>query len=240
MKTKILILKATIFCSAFIAQSQNRDPFAKPGWAKSKSSSTSPGGGKTNPSGPTPVAPPSIQERIEYYKRLRQMAVQTNRPIPKVTTVLTLDEIAVTGIFKTPRGYAAMVEAKPLKLSYTIYPGDKFFDGQLVAVEENKLIFRKITKLNNGKLVASEETKPLRQYTVEQELSGTAPVEITAKTEKASGEITVTPSSSENENKSLPKKIVSPLEEMNTNKTENSTGSDEKKSSEKKQTKKKQ
>jgi hypothetical protein len=50
--------------------------------------------------------------------------------------------MSVTGIFKTPRGYAAMVEAAPIKLSYTIYPGEKFFDGQLVAVEENRLVFR--------------------------------------------------------------------------------------------------
>ena len=63
--------------------------------------------------------------------------------MPKVTSVLTLDEMSVTGIFRTPRGFAAMVEAKPIKLSYTIYPGEKFFDGQLVAIEENRLVFRK-------------------------------------------------------------------------------------------------
>ncbi|MBN8105900.1 hypothetical protein, partial [Vibrio vulnificus] len=76
-----------------------------------------------------------------------------------------LSELAVTGIFKTPRGYAAMVEATPIKLSYTIYPGDRFFDGQLVAVEENRLVFRKVTKMSNGKFVASVENKPLRKYT---------------------------------------------------------------------------
>ncbi|MFN3330858.1 MAG: hypothetical protein ACK419_08030 [Pyrinomonadaceae bacterium] len=102
---------------------------------------------------------------------------------------MTLDELAVTGIFKTPRGYAAMVEAKPLKLSYTIYPGDRFFDGQLVAVEENKLIFRKVTKLSSGKFAISEEVKPLKQYTVQQELSGTAPIE--TKKETAEKEVLV-------------------------------------------------
>ena len=57
-----------------------------------------------------------------------------------------------------------MVEATPIKLSYTIYPGEKFFDGQLVAVEENRLIFRKVTKTSEGKFVASVENKPLRQF----------------------------------------------------------------------------
>ena len=85
--------------------------------------------------------------------------------------------MAVTGIFRTPRGYAAMVEATPIKLSYTIYPGEKFFDGQLVAVEENRLVFRRVTKMSNGKFVASVENKTLRQYSTQETVQGTAPVQ---------------------------------------------------------------
>ena len=85
--------------------------------------------------------------------------------------------MAVTGIFKTPRGYAAMVEATPIKLSYTIYPGEKFFDGQLVAVEENRLVFRKVTKMGEGKFVASVENKPLKQYSTKAQIEGTAPAQ---------------------------------------------------------------
>ena len=96
--------------------------------------------------------------------------------LPKVTSVLTLEEMAVIGIFRTPRGYAAMVEAKPIKLSYTIYPGEKFFDGQLVAIEENRLVFRKVTKMSNGKFISSVENKALRQYSVQEQVQGTAPV----------------------------------------------------------------
>ncbi len=70
-----------------------------------------------------------------------------------------------------------MVEAKPIKLSYTIYPGEKFFDGQLVAIEENRLVFRKVTKMSNNKFVTAVENKTLRQYTVEQEVQGTAPIQ---------------------------------------------------------------
>ena len=54
-----------------------------------------------------------------------------------------LNEMQVTGIFRTPRGWAAMVEATPIKLSYVIYPGESFFDGQLVAIEEGRLVFRR-------------------------------------------------------------------------------------------------
>ena len=36
-----------------------------------------------------------------------------------------------------------MIEATPIKLSYVIYPGELFYDGQLVAIEENRLVFRR-------------------------------------------------------------------------------------------------
>lgn len=158
-----------------------RDPFAKASWAKEKkpapvkAPST---GSKTGvTAAPVNYGPPMIEARIEYYKRLREQAAANGQPLPKVTSVLTLGEMNVTGIFKTPRGYAAMVEATPIKLSYTIYPGEKFFDGQLVAVEENKLVFRKVTKTGPGKFVASVENKPLQQFTMKAEIQGTAPAQ---------------------------------------------------------------
>jgi len=107
--------------------SAQRDPFKKAGWATPKKA-PNPSAAKTGTTTTTPVnyGPPAIEARIEYYKRLRDSAAASGAPLPKVTSVLTLNEMAVTGIFKTPRGYAAMVEATPIKLSYTIYPGEKF------------------------------------------------------------------------------------------------------------------
>jgi hypothetical protein len=82
---------------------------------------------------------------------------------PKPTTALLLNEMQVTGIFRTPRGWAAMVEATPIKLSYVIYPGETFFDGQLVAIEETRLVFRRDTVWTDGRREKSVETKSLRQ-----------------------------------------------------------------------------
>ncbi len=160
-----------------------RDPFKKAGWATPKKESTSASTGKTGKAStgtaavPVNYGPPAIEARIEYFKRLRDTAASSGAPLPKVTSVLTLAEMAVTGIFKTPRGYAAMVEATPIKLSYTIYPGEKFFDGQLVAVEENRLVFRKVTKVGEGKFVASVENKPLKTYSTKAQVEGTAPAQ---------------------------------------------------------------
>ena len=57
-----------------------------------------------------------------------------------------------------------MVEATPLspKLSYVIYPGENFFDGQLVAIEEGRLVFRRDVLWTDGKREKMVEVKPLR------------------------------------------------------------------------------
>jgi hypothetical protein len=111
---------------------------------------------------PTPIPPPSIQERIQRYKAQKMAAMNAQLPAPKPTTLL-LGEVQITGIFRTPRGYAAMVEASPIKLSYVIYPGETFFDGQLVAIEEDRLVFRRESRWSDGRREMAVEIKPLRQ-----------------------------------------------------------------------------
>ena len=195
--------------------SQNRDPFSKPGWARKREDTGKGGQGAAKKDGPpVDLGAPLIQQRIAYYKSVRETAASNGQPIPKVTSVLTLNEMSVTGIFRTPRGYAAMVEAVPLRLSYTIYPGEKFFDGQLVAVEENRLVFRRVVKMSNGKFVSSVENKPLRKYTDREEIQGTAPIQ----DNRASAEPSPAPPQP-TEVQAVGAKpagpIVSPLEEMN-------------------------
>lgn len=199
--------------------SGQRDPFQKPGWAvtrENRAGGAAAGGVKkaaiTNP---LQAMVPSIEQRIEFFKRLRETAAMNGQPLPKVTSVLTLNEMAVTGIFKTPRGYAAMVEAVPIKLSYTIYPGEKFFDGQLVAVEENRLVFRKVTKMDKNKFVASVENKTLRKYSVEQEIQGTAPASAEGKPPETIATYQPAVPADPNAPKAAPVPVVSPLDEMN-------------------------
>jgi len=109
------------------------------------------------------VAVPSIQVRIEQYKAQQLYAMNARVAAPKPTTAFLLSEIQVIGISRRPRGYAAIVEAKPIKLAYVIYPGERFYDGQLVAIEDNRLVFRRETVYSDGKRERSVEMKPLRQ-----------------------------------------------------------------------------
>jgi hypothetical protein len=106
---------------------------------------------------------PTIQARIERYRAQKMAAAAAHVAPPKPTTALLLSELQVTGIFRTPRGWAAMVEATPIKLSYVVYPGETFFDGQLVAIEETRLVFRHDTVWGDGRRDKSVEIKPLRQ-----------------------------------------------------------------------------
>jgi hypothetical protein len=117
---------------------------------------------------------PSIQARIERYRAQKAAAAAAHVAPPKPTTALLLNEIQVTGIFRTPRGWAAMVEATPIKLSYVIYPGEGFFDGQLVAIEENRLTFRHDVIYSDGRRDRSIEIKPLRKPTPVEDMTAKA------------------------------------------------------------------
>ena len=205
------------FAAAFVLVSGNfseisaqRDPFSKPGFMKPKPVVTSK---------PKPVkvakpvvnyAPPPVEARVEYYKRMREEAAANGAPMPKPTSVMTLNELAVTGILKTPRGYAAVVEALPIKLSYIIYPGEKFFDGQLVAVDEGRLVFKKVTKVGEGKFVSSVENKALKQYGAKAETTAAAPPPVDRSAETASN----TPSGT-TPVKRVHNPFLSPVDEMN-------------------------
>ena len=117
------------------------------------------------------VLPPTIQERIEQYKAQKQTAMRNRVPAPKPTTAFLLDELQVLGVSRSPRGYAAIVEATPIKLAYVIYPGEKFYDGQLVAIEDNRLVLRRETVFADGRRERTVEMKSLRQPSTVETLS---------------------------------------------------------------------
>jgi hypothetical protein len=242
--TRFLILSSAALCLVFIngvfnETNAQRDPFSKnPKLVKRTPRSPSSSPDKepvkkepVKPKGPVVVNAPPIDQRIAYFMSMREQAALNGQPLPKVTSVLTLQEMSVIGIFKTPRGFAAMVEAEPIKLSYTIYPGEKFFDGQLVAVEENRLVFRKITKMSNNKFLSTVENKTLREYKFEQEIQGTAPVGSSGSSETASNSQPAgQPAADETKTDNpAPSMIISPLDEMNNQKDEEPEESTKKK-----------
>lgn len=137
---------------------QGRDPFTKYKPPVRRVSKAKPVAPK-----PTIVEAPTIQARIDKYKEQKAAARAALQTAPKATTAMLLSELQVVGIFHTPRGYAAMVEATPIKFTYVVYPGEQFYDGQLVAIEDNRLVFRRETRWTNGKRDMAVDIKPLRK-----------------------------------------------------------------------------
>ncbi len=126
------------------------------------------------------ITPPSIQERISRYKAQKVAAMNARMPAPKPTTALLLSELQVIGISRTPRGYAAIVEATPIKLTYVVYPGEPFYDGQLVAIEDSRLVFRHETVFTDGRRERSVELKALRQLSGVDSLAKASSLELEA------------------------------------------------------------
>jgi hypothetical protein len=173
LKIRYVVSAVLVFCAVFLAgltataAAQEPTVAAKPDAAE-KSSGRDPfkkfePARKVKPA-LAKLEPPSIQVRVDRYRAQKMAAASAHVAPPKPTTVLLLDEMQVTGIFRTPRGWSAMVEATPFnpKLSYVVYPGETFFDGQLVAIEEGRLVFRRDIVWNDGRREKSVEVKPLR------------------------------------------------------------------------------
>jgi hypothetical protein len=169
-----LLISAVVLCASVqtISAQEQETEAPKPATTKRVSSGGRDPFRKYEPPRPTvkkisgQVLPPSVQERIESYKAQKLAAMNARMPAPKPTTALLISEIQVIGISRTPRGYAAIIEATPIKLTYVIYPGEPFYDGQLVAIEDARLVFRQEIVFTDGRRERSVQLKALRQSTV--------------------------------------------------------------------------
>ncbi|HEY3171864.1 MAG TPA: hypothetical protein VGK86_04720 [Thermoanaerobaculia bacterium] len=70
---------------------------------------------------------------------------------------MSIDDIAIYGIWKTRSGYVAQVRATDNK-SYLIRPGDLLYDGEVTRVGPNEVVFRQ--NINDPQSV-----KPFREVT---------------------------------------------------------------------------
>ena len=65
-------------------------------------------------------------------------------PVPEGAAGLFIDEIDLTGIFKTSRGFVAQVIASNKEKSYLIREGDQLYDGDVVSITQNEVVFKQI------------------------------------------------------------------------------------------------
>jgi hypothetical protein len=67
-------------------------------------------------------------------------------PRPEGIPGLLIDEIALTGIFKTSKGYVAQVKATNQAKSYLLKEGDQLYDGDVVGINRNEVVFKQIVQ----------------------------------------------------------------------------------------------
>lgn len=67
-------------------------------------------------------------------------------PRPEGIPGLLIDEIDIKGIFRTARGYVAQVNASNQKKSYLLKEGDQLFDGDVMSIGKNEVVFKQIVQ----------------------------------------------------------------------------------------------
>jgi hypothetical protein len=61
-------------------------------------------------------------------------------PRPEGIPGLLIDEIQLLGVWRTPRGYVAQIRAA--NKSYLLREGDQLFDGDVVTIQKNEVVFK--------------------------------------------------------------------------------------------------
>ncbi|MBS1810038.1 MAG: hypothetical protein JST84_17890 [Acidobacteria bacterium] len=112
---------------------------------------------------PQPVAPPNIETRVTDYKKLVRDYLEGRGNEPSKTTPYLIDELAVTGIFRTEEGYGAFVveSATQKQQVFFVRTGWQAYDGQIKEILPTGVKFIKKTRLDNGSIRQTEEFRPL-------------------------------------------------------------------------------
>src|SRR5688500_5512660 len=61
-------------------------------------------------------------------------------PRPKGVPGLLIDEVELTGIFRTPRGFVAQVRTSKAEKGYLIKEGDQLYDGDVVSISRAEVV----------------------------------------------------------------------------------------------------
>ncbi|HEY4597273.1 MAG TPA: hypothetical protein VIJ02_12800 [Thermoanaerobaculia bacterium] len=67
-------------------------------------------------------------------------------PRPEGVPGLLIDEIDLRGIYHTSRGFVAQVVAANQKKSYLLKEGDQLFDGDVVSINKNEVVFKQVVQ----------------------------------------------------------------------------------------------
>ena len=67
-------------------------------------------------------------------------------PRPDGIPGLLIDEIDLTGIFRTSKGYQAQVISRSQRKSYLLRQGDQLYDGDVVSINRDEVVFKQVVQ----------------------------------------------------------------------------------------------
>jgi hypothetical protein len=67
-------------------------------------------------------------------------------PRPEGVPGMLIDELRLSGIFHTDAGWRAQVQSGNKQKSYLLKEGDQLYDGDVVAISQNEVVFRQIVQ----------------------------------------------------------------------------------------------
>lgn len=73
-------------------------------------------------------------------------AEELRGPRPEGVPGLIIDEIRLSGIYSTAQGWVAQVQAAAHEKGYLIKEGDQLYDGDVVSVTADEVVFRQIVR----------------------------------------------------------------------------------------------
>jgi hypothetical protein len=71
---------------------------------------------------------------------------QIRGPRPEGVPGLLIDEIDLTGVFHTSKGFVAQVVASNQKKSYLLKEGDQLYDGDVVSINKSEVVFKQVVQ----------------------------------------------------------------------------------------------
>jgi Tfp pilus assembly protein PilP len=86
--------------------------------------------------------------RRDPFKSLlvEQQAREFRGPRPEGIPGLLIDEIDLTGIWRTGRGFVAQVVASNQKKTFLLKEGDQLYDGDVVSINKKEVVFKQIVQ----------------------------------------------------------------------------------------------
>lgn len=94
--------------------------------------------------------------RDPFISPFRRRNLLPSGPRPEGKAGLLIEEISLTGIFETPEGLFAQVRGGPKDKAYLLQAGDQLYDGDVVDVTEEQVVFNQIDN-------SPTATKPFRE-----------------------------------------------------------------------------